>query len=77
MSFINSLRRKAKILEIPDMSERLDEIFESVMYHGANTSFAEKEIQAIVDHVIEVEIARTKPLTEEQLMLRYPELVVE
>ena len=77
MSFINSLRRKAKILEIPGMSQRLDEIFESVMYHGANTAFAEKEIQAIVDHVIEVEIARTQPLTEEQLMLRYPDLVVE
>lgn len=77
MSFINSLRRKAKILEIPGMSQRLDEIFESVMYHGANTAFAEKEIQAICDHVLEVEIARTKPLTEEQLMLRYPDLVVE
>lgn len=59
------------------MSQRLDEIFESVMYHGANTTFAQKEIQAIVDHVIEVEIARTAPLTEEQLMLRYPDLVVE
>ena len=59
------------------MSQRLDEIFESVMYHGANTTFAQKEIQAIVDHVIEVEIARTTPLTEEQLMLRYPDLVVE
>jgi len=77
MSFINSLRRKAKILEIPGMSQRLDEIFESVLYHGANTAFAQKEIQAIVDHVIEVEIARTAPLTEEQLMLRYPDLVVE
>ena len=77
MSFINSLRRKAKILEIPGMSQRLDEIFESVMYHGANTTFAQKEIQAIVDHVIEVEIARTTLLTEEQLMLRYPDLVVE
>ena len=77
MSFINSLRRKAKILEIPGMSERLDEIFESMLYHGANTSFAEKEIQAIVDHVLEVEESRTNPLTEEQLMLRYPDLVVE
>jgi hypothetical protein len=77
MSFINSLRRKAKILEIPGMSQRLDEIFESVMYHGANTTFAQKEIQAIVNHVIEVEIARTTPLTDEQLMLRYPDLVVE
>jgi len=77
MSFINSLRRKAKILEIPGMSERLDEIFESMLYHGANTAFAEKEIQAIVDHVLEVEESRTKPLTEEQLMLRYPDLVVE
>lgn len=77
MSFINSLRRQAKILEIPGMSQRLDEIFESVMYHGANTTFAQKEIQAIVNHVIEVEIARTTPLTDEQLMLRYPDLVVE
>lgn len=77
MSFINSLRRKAKILEIPGMSERLDEIFESMLYHGASTAFAEKEIQAIVDHVLEVEESRTKPLTEEQLMLRYPDLVVE
>ena len=71
------MRRKAKIPEIPGMSQRLDEIFESVLYHGANTAHADKEIQAIVDHVLEVEESRTKPLTEEQLMLRYPELVVE
>ena len=77
MSFINSLRRKAKILEIPGMSERLDEVFESVLYHGANAAHADKEIQAIVDHVLEVEEARMRTLTEEQLMLRYPDLVVE
>ena len=77
MSFINSLRRKARILEIPGMSQRLDEIFESVLYHGAHATHAQSEIQAIVDHVLEVEVARTKPLTEEQLMLRYPDLVVE
>jgi hypothetical protein len=77
MSFINNLRRKARILEIPGMSQRLDEIFESVLYHGAHATHAQAEIQAIVDHVLEVEDARTKPLTEEQLMLRYPELVLE
>jgi hypothetical protein len=77
MSFVNSLRRKAKILEIPGMSERLDEIFESILYHGAHVSHAQSEIQLIVDHVVEVEDARTKPLTEEQLMLRYPDLVIE
>ena len=65
------------MVSFPRRCQRLDEIFESVMYHGANTTFAQKEIQAIVDHVIEVEIARTTPLTEEQLMLRYPDLVVE
>ena len=77
MSFVNSLRRKAKILEIPGMSERLDEIFESILYHGAHVSHAQSEIQLIVDHVVEVEDARTKPLTEEQLMLRYPDIVIE
>lgn len=77
MSFINSLRRKARILEIPGMGQRLDEIFESVIYHGANNAFASKEIQAIVDYVEQVEEARSKPLTEEQLSLRYPDIVVE
>lgn len=77
MSFINNLRRKAKILEIPGMSERLDEVFESVVYYGANAQNAQAEIQAIVDHVLEVEELRATPVTEEQLMLLHPNIVVE